>query len=31
MLESIQILEKLKLPYDYYEHEPILNYDTAKK
>ena len=31
MLESIQILEKLKLPYDYYEHEPILNYDTTKK
>lgn len=31
MEESVKILDQLGIRYDYYEHEPILNYETAKK
>lgn len=31
MEESVKLLDRLGIPYDYYEHEPILNYETARR
>ncbi len=31
MQKSVQLLDELNLPYTYIEHEPILDYETAKK
>lgn len=31
MQKSAEILNELNLSYDYYEHEPILDYETARK
>jgi len=28
---NIEILKTLKIPYKEYDHEPVLNYETAKK